>query len=94
MLDKLIHKHLDAMEEIESEVEADVLKVYSAVNVDALLEDPEGEMLALAQGIAEMLEEKYFERIINQGIEFAKAVEEATKISVPDTTNPTLNAEE
>lgn len=93
MLDKIIHKHLDSMEDIEADVEKDLGQVYNAVDVDALMEDPEAELLAVAQGIAELLEEKYFERVINEGINFAQDIEEAKKISVPDTDNPTLNAE-
>lgn len=91
MLDKIIHTHLDAMEAIEDNLEADLEAIISKIDVEMAMELPEIEMQGVAQDIEDMLIDKYFEQAVKEGKKFAQAVRKSKEIIVPDTTDPKLN---
>lgn len=59
MLSASLHKHLDAMDEIEIEMQAEIDLVMSSIDKKQLINDPTGVMNETAEMIKKILEEKY-----------------------------------
>ena len=95
MLDKNLHKHLDLMDSIEADIEKEIDKIYKAIDIDEVIADPEGEMLAVAQAIRTAIEEKFMKRAADAGIDLAKLVQNHIKTNkdfkIQDSKNPKLN---
>lgn len=91
MLDKLIHKHLDEMADIEDAVAEDIEKAIRKIDIAELMKDPKSELETIVQIIEEMLMEKYFPRVIKEGVAFSAEVRKSKEIIVSDTNNPKLN---
>ena len=88
---ELINKHIDVLEKIESETEADINKFMGQINIDAVLEDPQAALMIIADAINERMKSEYAPKALVEGLKFAKAVKDKT-IEVPKTKDPNLNA--
>lgn len=92
MLDKLIHKHLDDMDEIEKNMNDDIETIISSVDIDMLIDNPDEVMSIVSDSIEQLIDEKYAPLSIDNGIMFAKKVESLKRdIKVQDSNDPTLN---
>ena len=95
MLSKLIENHVEAMDSIEEKVEKDIDQLIGKIDVDALMEDPEGELLILTEALSRILEEEYFEKAIDKGVEFGEKIkklsEEEKKIKIDGGKDPNKN---
>lgn len=95
MLDKQIHDHLDKQDKLEIGIEDDIDALMGKLRIQALIDDPEGVLLAFVAAISNIIEEDYAEESINNGIEFAKGViKTKADIKIIKTKNPGLNKDE
>ena len=94
-MDKIINTHLDKIEELENEFNEDLGKLIGDLNIKAVIDNPEAEMLQLKEDIKELYLNKYAERAVELGISFAELIQkkmDADKtIKVDDSENPNLN---
>ena len=97
MLDKSLHQHLDLMDEIEADIDKEVLKIYEALDIDDIIADPEGEMLAAAQAVIDMIGDKFVKRAVEAGLDLAKIIQEHIKenkdFKISNSKDPKLNEE-
>lgn len=92
MIDVIINKHIDRMDKIEDRFEKDLEGIFSSMNVDEIMADPEGAMLAVVEIIKERVEDEYAKEAINEGIRFAETLEDSGRdIVIQDTDDPNLN---
>ena len=97
MLDKSLHQHLDLMDEIEADIDKEVAKIYDALDIDDIIADPDGEMLAAAQAVKNMIEGKFVKRAVEAGLDLAKIIQEHIKenkdFKISNSKDPKLNEE-
>ncbi len=97
MLDKSLHQHLDLMDEIEADIDKEILKIYKALDIDDIIADPDGEMLAAAQAVEDIIEVKFAKRAIAAGLDLAEIVKEHIAdnedIKIQNSKDPNLNQE-
>lgn len=97
MLDKTIISHIDVMDGIETEMQADIDKIMSKIDVDVLIESPEKELTEFMDLVKGIILSKYTEQALAEGVKVAKLVEKFRKqdkeIVIPDSENPHLNKE-
>jgi hypothetical protein len=91
MLDKIIHKHLDQMDEIQNKIDADISLIMENIDIDAVIENPHDALSKVADTLSDLIEEEYLEESIKQGIEFSKEIARAKKITVSDSSDPKEN---
>lgn len=91
MLDKLIHSHLNEIDDLEKELDDDIDEVLSHIDIDILVTSPENYMAEVGDVIKQMLEHKYLERSILLGKSLAERVDKKDKVIVDDSTNPRKN---
>lgn len=95
MLDKVIHAHIDKMEEIENDMADSIDAMINSVNIDEIMDNPSIEMDILAEEIGNLIEEKYAPNAIENGLNFAQKVNDLNRdIKVQDSNNPTLNQDQ
>lgn len=90
-LDKLLIRHIDEMDLLEEGLKEDIDHIYEQINIDSVIEDPEGVFTNIAAAVATLLEEKYYIQASKIGSDFAKAVEKDGHIEIPKTKDQTLN---
>lgn len=94
-LDKIIHIHLDKMEKLEDELEQFIDKVYEGIDIDAVIEDPEIELMRVTELIKQEIIDKYSIEAMETGFEFAdkvnETIAEGDKIEVDDSSDPNFN---
>jgi len=97
MLDKSLHQHLDLMDEIEADIDKEVAKIYDALDIDEIIDDPEGEMLAASQAVKDVIEAKFVKRAVDAGLDLAQIVNDHIAkdkdIKIQRSKDPKLNQE-
>jgi len=92
MFDPILHKHIDEMDKIEDSLDKAIDKIFESIDVEEVLNDTQGSMLVVAQAIKNIVEAKYAEMAIEQGLEFVKKIEEMKRdIEIQKTKNPNIN---
>jgi len=95
MLDKLLHKHLDLMDEIEKSAQADIDEIINNMDIDQLIKNPEMELGIAAMAIKKLMIDKHIPKSIEEGFALSKKIKDLSRdIVVPDTNNPNLNEAE
>ena len=93
MLDIIIRKHVDKMEDIEVEAKSDIEKILKAVTIDEFVDNTENVMSDIVHDIKALITEKYSEKAVREGLAFSAKINDLIKkdkeIKVPDTENPT-----
>jgi len=96
-MDKIINASIDKLEELEKEFSIDLKELIGELNIKAIIDNPESAMLQLKEDIKELYLEKYADRAVELGINFAELIQkkiDADKIiKVDDSNNPNLNEE-
>jgi len=95
MLDKSLHKHLDIIDEIEADIDKEITKIYKALDIDDIINDPEGEMLATARAVRDTIHEKFADRAVEAGLDLAKVIQDHIKknkdFKISNSKDPKLN---
>ena len=90
-LDKVIINHLDEMDKINMEIEAIIDNLIDNINIDELVNDPALTLTTIGAVIEETMDEDVYMKAFENGVEFAKAIEDDGDIKVQDTNDPNLN---
>jgi len=90
-LDKVVIKHLDVMEALEERLDKEIDGLYKKLNIDELIENPEGALIDFSAQVKDLLEYRYFPEAAEEGIGFAQKVEKDGSIEVPKSKDPKLN---
>lgn len=90
-LDKVIVAHLDEMDKIEDQIDVELEKIISQISIDALMENPEQTLLTVGALVEEMVNEDLYFKVMENGIKFAKAIEDDGDIQIQNTDNPNEN---
>lgn len=94
LLDEKIHKHVDEMDLIEEKINKEIDRVYNAIDIDLLIDNPSEFLLGLAAELEDVILDDFAPEAINLGIKFAQEVKKAREdIVIADTNNPNLNKE-
>jgi len=91
MLDKVIHKHLDKMDEMKSEIIKQVDDAVDNTDIQELMQDPEAYMLAFAEMIKTDIIDPMAERAVKLGEAVAKAIDKKDEIIIDNSDNPDIN---
>ena len=93
MLDAIIHKHLDKMDAIKEEINAKVDEIISQIDIDELINDPEGTLLAMAEVIKQEVVDPNAEKAVMLGEQVGKAIDKKDEILVDESNDPQKNKE-
>ncbi len=93
MLDDTIHKHLDQMDALKEQIDKEVDEVLAKIDIDELIDDPEGYLLGVVEAVKEDIVDKFAEKAVSLGEEVAKAIEKKDEIIVDESSNPEKNKE-
>ncbi len=91
MLNKVLIKHLDEVDALEADVEADIDKIMKAIDIDECIENPQEALLIITNAIKELVLLKYADRAAKLGLDVVKGIEGSKKIKIQQTDNPKLN---
>jgi hypothetical protein len=91
MLDPVINKHHDKIEEIQADLQIDIDSIIKSIDIDALIDDPQEVMEAVSLIISDKVTTDYLEPAVMAGIEFAKDIQKAKSIKVDDSKDPQKN---
>ena len=76
MLDKLLHRHIDKMDELEASVIADIDKAMAAIDIRLLIADPHSVMMDTVEMIRHQILTKYAKEATRAGFDLARDIEE------------------
>jgi hypothetical protein len=91
MLDDVVHKHLDEMDAMKAEIVKSVDKIIDGIDIEELMNDPEGYLLELVDFIKEEVMDPLSHKALQSGEDFAKAIESKDEIIVDDSKDPHEN---
>jgi len=95
MLDKSLHKHLDLMDGIEADIDKEIVRIYESLDIDDIMNDPGGEMLATAMAVRDALDDNFASRAAEAGLDLAKIIQEHIKknkdFKIANSKDPKLN---
>ncbi len=91
MLSPVINKHHDKIEGIQKKVEDDIDEILKSINIDAIIDDPQGVLDSVVEVVRETILSDHMEPAVKAGLEFAKEIEKAKSIKVDDSKDPQKN---
>lgn len=92
MLDKLLHKHLDQMDELEARVQEEIDVILASIDRKQILDNPREALYTVVEAVKSILEEKYIPLAAKDGFDLIKKVVNKDVI-IDDSTNPNQNKE-
>lgn len=93
MLSIKINSHIDEIEKIEEQAKAEIDKIIDAIDIKALIKDPNGVMMDVVTEIKKVMEEKHIEKTTVLGLDLAKMIDGLKKpIKIDPSKNPRKNA--
>lgn len=97
-MDKLINKHIDTLEELESELDIIVEDAIASIDIEALVKNPTAELERVVEEVKEVFLKEYAPQAVEAGIDFAKKIQERIEqdkdIIVDKSKDPNLNKDE
>lgn len=77
MLDKMIHSHIDDMDELEDDIQDAIDKILNLNEKDIsdLVENPILATNMIASRVFSLIEDEYSSRAVQLGVDFAKDIE-------------------
>lgn len=91
-LDKKIVSHLEAMDKIEDAADEDIDKIFKGIDIDDVMNDPQGSMMIVVNKVTKTLEDKHFIDAVKEGSAFGLVIESTKKdLVIPDSNDPNLN---
>lgn len=91
MLDPVIHKHHDKIDEIQNSVKEEIDNILKEIDIDEVINDPQGSMEVIVEVIKEKILGDYMPDAVDAGIEFAREIAKAKAIKVDDSKDPQKN---
>lgn len=95
-MDKLINKHVDRVEVLTTQMDRVILEEVSAIDIDAILANPEVELSRVANNIRDVFVNEYVDKAVELGFNLGRQVKQRIEddkiIKVDDSNNPNLNA--
>jgi len=94
-LDKIINSNIDAIEEIERQIDIIIEHEISQIDIDSILISPQGELTIIAERIRDTVIGQYADKAIEHGFDLARKIQskidQGKVIKIEDTNNPKLN---
>ena len=91
MLDKVLIKHLDEQDELETRIDEDIETLVLDLNLADLMNDVEDALMTVVENLQELLKSEYYTTAAEQGINLARAIEEDGDIQIPKSKDAELN---
>ncbi len=95
MLDQIIHKHIDALEDIEERMFVNIDSLIDNINIDELIDSPTDTILGISSVVKDLIEDIYSAEAMKLGFELADQINESIKendlIEVTDSDDPNIN---
>ncbi len=92
MLDSVIHKHVDALDEIETDMSKELDILFNQIDIELLVANTSGVLEQFTNDVKSLLIDRYAPRAVEEGVKFAQVVEKLKRdIVIEDTDNPHLN---
>lgn len=95
MLDKIIHKHIDRIDEIQEAIDKEIERVYKGLNIDEIIKGPTTAIYEAMTIIKTIIIERYAKEAINSGLELAEVIKrlmaQDKEIKVSKSKDPKLN---
>jgi hypothetical protein len=92
LIDKRIHRHIDAIDIVEEKMVKEIDRIYSALSIDEIMANPEESLMQATGEIFNLFERDFALDAISLGINFAKEIKDAKDdIVIPDTEDSNLN---
>jgi hypothetical protein len=91
MLDPVINKHQDTLADIQAAVSEDIDTILASIDIDAVIDDPQGAMQEVVEVVKEKILSEHLEPAVKAGIEFAKEIQKAKAIKVDNSNDPQVN---
>lgn len=74
-MERVIQKHLDKVEDQEDRFDKDLNKLIQAIDIDAVIDDPEVALISVIDEVEEILAKKYLKGMADLGRDLAKQIE-------------------
>jgi hypothetical protein len=97
MLSTVLHKHIDAMDEIEEKAKNEIDKIIGSIDIKEIMADPHIAMQQIAEQVNKVMTEKYMALAIEEGTKLVKTINKLEKndetILIDPSKDPTKNKE-
>lgn len=93
LLDQVIHKHLDKMDELINSIDEEIDMAVKDINIDFVISDPQEALKSLNIWIYEEIIMPKMEKALKLGKQFAKDVKSDGEVIIQDTNNESINKE-
>jgi len=90
MLVKILHSHLDEMDNINKDIQDTVDLIFSQIDIKEVMVNPEQAMHDVVEEVRKIIIEKYQEEAVRQGLNLVDYMKTKT-IKVSNSDNPILN---
>ena len=91
MLSKIIVEHLDAMDEVERQINDEIEALIKNINMDVIISDTQMAIEQLVHTINEEIIMPKMENALKLGKELAKKIKKVGEIVIQDTNDGTIN---
>lgn len=96
-MDRIINKHIDTIEELESQLERIIEQEVSQIDIDAIIVNSQAELARVAENIKRVFLDEYADKAVELGFDFGRKIKERIgldkTLKVDDSNDPKLNAE-
>lgn len=93
-LDKVLLKHVEDVDKIEDEVGEYIDSMLLAIDMSALIANPQETLSQFVDEVQDMLKEDHYPEIAKKGIELAREIEQDGDIDIQRTDDPTINKDQ
>ena len=93
MIDHVIHKHHDKIDDIQKDLQDDIDVILKNIDIDAVIDNPQMVLDVVVRVISEKILDDYLQKAVEAGLEFSKEIGKAKLIKVEDTNDPKANEE-
>ena len=90
MLSPILNNHIDLMDVLEAQMQDDIDKAIAAIDIQALMANPQATMLETVKMIEKVLVQKYGPQAMKHAVDLIKTIEKRNVIVDP-TKDATLN---
>lgn len=92
MLDKVIHKHIDNMDRIEDTFNKELDKIYNALDIDDILNNPESVLIDFVNYVGGRIEEVYSYQAVKEGLRLSDTLKRLNRdVVIVDTDDQNIN---
>ena len=92
MLTKVLHTHLDGMDNINKDIQDTIDMIFSQIDIKEVMVNPEQSMHDVVEEVRNIIIDKYQEEAVKQGLTLVDYMKKRD-IKVSNSDNPTENKE-